>query len=187
MKGFVYMGSLTMKNAELICFCFYLLANLVAVASSDEGSTTLDVSNKKVKRLVVTSSQIGYRNTLLFYTFEDQKIVLKVMVDNQDKKFPVTATIYQFADDASAEGLDKWLNNQHSDGLYPEVPEPLATSKVPADCCKILSQKRVGQEKQPFGVYDNYSVEFQLKGVPELSGVRLRDFKATASVYIKTE
>lgn len=173
-----------------ICFCLALLATLAAVTNGDEGageSKILDPADKQVNKLTVTSSQIGYRSTLLFYTFNEKKAVLKVLIDNKNKDFPVSATVYTFAEDVTEEGLGKWLNNQHSDGLFVDVPEPVAIGKVPADSSKALSHKLVGKEKQFFGNYDKYSVEFQLSGVPERNGVQIKDFKDTATVYVKTE
>ena len=74
--------------------CLTLLVATAAVALGGEGSgkaKILDPADKQVKKLAVTSSQIGYRNTLLFYTFNDQKTVLKVLIDNKNKDFPVEA------------------------------------------------------------------------------------------------
>jgi len=39
----------------------------------------------------------------------------------------MTATVYIFDDSVTEDGLKKWLNNQHSDGLFVDVPEPTST------------------------------------------------------------
>ena len=39
------------------------------------------------------------------------------------------------------EGLKKWLNNQHSDGLFPEVPIPTSTGELPAGVCAVTGHK----------------------------------------------
>lgn len=173
-----------------ICFWLTLLATTAEMThgGEDSGKTTvLDPAKKQVKKLTVTSSQIGYRSTLVFYTFHEEKAVLKVLIDNKNMDFPIAANVYVFAEDTSDEGLAMWLNNQHSDGLFPEVPNPVAMGKIPAKSCKVLSHKVVGKEKQPFGNFDKYSVEFQFKKVPATKGVQIKDFKDTAPVYVKSE
>lgn len=167
-----------------------LLATLAVVAHGAEGSgkaKVLDPAGKAVKKLVVTQSQIGYRNTLVFYTFPQQQAVLRVSIDNQNTNFPFAATLYTFADDVTDDGLAKWLNNQHSDGLYPDIPEPTATSEVPAKSLKLLSHKRMGQEKAFNGTYDKYTVEFQMSKAPELKGTIIKDFSETVPVFVKTK
>lgn len=178
-----------MLSSQCVLFCLVLVFALSAVVQADESpkdSNVLDPTGEDVKKLVVTSGQLGYRNTLVFYTFADQHAVLRVVIDNKSTDFPLGATLFQFDKKATADGLAKWLNNQHSDGLYPEVPEPIATAKVPAKHGKVKSFKLDKKETQPFGTYDKYTVEFALNDVPRLGGMKIKDFKDEATVYIKT-
>jgi hypothetical protein len=172
-----------------VCVSALLLATLAVVAHGAEGSgkaKVLDPADKQVKKLVVTQSQIGYRNTLVFYTFADPKVILRVTIDNQNTDFPVAATLFTFAADVTDEGLAHWLNNQHSDGLYPDVPEPTA-SEVPAKSLKAVTHKRVGQDKKFNGTFDKYMVEFQISGAPELKGTQIKDFSDSVPVHVKTK
>jgi hypothetical protein len=173
----------------------YLLACCVAVCAmslsvsvvtgAEPSDGVLDPTAKSVEKLTVTSSQIGFRDTLVFYTFKDQKVVLKVSIDNKSKKFPVSGIAYLFADDVTEEGLKMWLNNQHSDGLFPEVPEPVTTVKIPADACKVATAKYVESVKETFGEYDKYTVEFEIRDIMKIGPFVFEGLEDEATVYLK--
>ena len=137
-------------------------------------------------RLEVRYSQIGFRDTLLFYTFTEQNAVLKLQFGNKDKTFPVKGTLYFFADTTTEEGLKKWLNNQHSDGLFPDVPEPISLHKLPADICKVTSHKLIDRSKQAFGEYDNYAVIFKVIAYADMKSVKLKEFSGETKVHVKS-
>jgi len=127
---------------------------------------------------------IGKRNTLLFYTFKGQKAILSVIINNNDTKFPVTAVVYQFADDVTGESLAKWINNQHSDGLYVDAPEPTANFPVPADACSVLSHRLMGRTKHHNGEHDTYKVKFQIGEFSKERVFKLKTFTDEAKVHI---
>jgi hypothetical protein len=179
-----------MIHQQRVCLSVPLLATLALVAHGAEPTgkaKLLDPADKEVKKLVVTQSQIGYRNTLVFYTFPEQQAVLRVSIDNKDTTFPLAATLYTFAADVSEDGLAKWLNNQHSDGLFADVPEPTATAEIPAKSLKLIAHKRAGQEKVFNGTFDKYMVEFQMSMAPELKGAQIEDFKDSVPVFVKAK
>ncbi len=171
--------------AALTCFasiavCFALLAPANA---AEEAPKSLEVT-KKTKKLEVRHGQIGFRSTMLFYTFADQKAVLKVHIGNRDKTFPVTVTAYVFDKDVTADGIGKWLNNQHSDGLFPEVPEPIKTIKLPAKSGKVTAHKLTGETEQFNNIWDNYDVTVEVKTYAG-EGVKINGFKAETKVHVK--
>ncbi|MEE2990447.1 MAG: hypothetical protein VX715_07520 [Planctomycetota bacterium] len=170
-----------MLRYALSCFLLAVLTN------SALAGQMLDARGTQVQKLEVSSSLGGFRNTLIFYTFQDQKAVLKIVIDNKSTKFPVAATLYTFAENVTEEGLKKWLNNQHSDGLFVDVPEPTANHKIAAGSCKTLSHKFIDQAKSPFGKYDNYSVAFQIRRVAKTGKFRVKDFTDKATVHLKTD
>lgn len=98
----------------------------------------------------------------------------------------MTGTIYRFADSVKEDDLNKWLNNQHSDGLFPDVPEPISTHTIPETVCKVTSDKLIDHSKQPFGEYDNYSVTFDVKDYTDKS-ITLKGFSDTTKVHVKTK
>ena len=96
----------------------------------------------------------------------------------------MTGNIYVFAADATAEGIDKWLNNQHSDALFPFVSNPVATHPIPAEFVTVTEQKFVAQEKLGLGEFETYDVKFVLKDFEEKSGIKIKGFSGTTKVHI---
>jgi hypothetical protein len=173
----------TMKRgamSALLVFCFAGLACAEGAAKK-----SLEVKTTTA-RLEVRHSQIGYRSTLLFYTFAEQQTVLRLQFGNQDKTFPVTGVVYVFDKTVTAEGIKKWLNNQHSDGLFPDVPQPNATIKIPAKVCTVTSNKLLDNTKQRFGEFANYAVTFEVKDYTDKTTIKLKGFKGETKVHVKT-
>ena len=169
-----------------------ILLTFVAAASAwAEGPAAKPIRvlavDKDTPKLEVRYSQIGFRDTLLFYTFAKQRAVLKLRFGNQDKTFPASATFYLFDDDVTEEGMKKWLNNQHSDGLYPDVPEPTSTHQAPAKVCQVTSHKFIDHSKQTFGEYDTYDVAFQVNDYADMMTVKLKGFAGETKVHVKTK
>ena len=129
---------------------------------------------------------VGPRDTLVFFKFIDQKAVLVVNIDNKTKKFAVTATVYLFALDVTEKGMAKWINNQHSDGLYPDVPEPIAIQKIDPKNCSMISHERVDSPKDGFKGYDRYTVKYGIAAVKKKGVFELKAFTAEARVSLKT-
>jgi hypothetical protein len=153
-----------------------------------QAGVTIDAGAAGVARIEVTSSMLGLRDTLRFYVFEDAKAVLRVQIDNKNTKFPVSGKLYVFAKDASAEGIKNWINNQHSDGLFPDVPEPTSTHEIPAAACKSTSHERVKDvEGGPSGIFTRYNVKFEIKDVPAFGDIKIKDFTDTAAVHVKIQ
>lgn len=167
-------------------FIFFITSLAYAEGKEDKSLKALEVT-KSAPKLEVRDSQIGYRDTLLFYTFTGQNAVLKLQIDNKDKSFPMAGTIYIFADSVKEDDLKKWLNNQHSDGLYPDVPEPISTHKIPQKICTVTSHKLIDRTKQSFGEYDNYSVTFDVKDYADKKKVTLKGFSDTTKVHVETK
>ncbi|QDU21001.1 hypothetical protein [Urbifossiella limnaea] len=164
-----------------------LLAVFVTTATADEppkGAAPLDLSGKTVQRLEVSQSQIGFTSTKVFYTLADRRVVVVIDIDNGKKGFPVSGKVCQFAKEATPEGMAKWLNNQHSDGLFPDVPEPAATVKLPADACRALESKLLGQKTVNGTTYNEYRVEIKFAETKVNDQVRLQEFKDSVKVYV---
>ena len=171
--------------SSLLTLCIAGLA-FGSEEAPEKASKVLEI-NKLTQKLEVRQSQIGYRDTLLFYTFNEQKTVLKLQIGNRDKTFPMTATVYIFDDSVTEDGLKKWLNNQHSDGLFPDVPEPISKHKVPAKFCEVTSHKLIDHTKQQFGEYDNYAVTFEVKDYADEMSIKLKGFSGDTKVHVKTK
>tara|TARA_B110000908_G_scaffold95791_1_gene113345 strand:+ start:356 stop:1414 length:1059 start_codon:yes stop_codon:yes gene_type:complete len=159
----------------------------ISVASAEDAkpSKILDIKAKHCLKTVAAYSMMGPTSTGIYYTFTDKKVVLLVTIDNKSKDFPVSAKIFTFADDATQKGLEGWVNNQHSDALFPDVPNALETHQIPAASCKVISKKLVETTEIRNTEYENYSVEFQLKNVPIIDGIKLNDLSDVAGVNVK--
>jgi hypothetical protein len=164
-----------------------LLAVFVTTGAADEppkGAAPLDLSGKTVQRLEVSQSQIGFTSTKVFYTLGDRRVVVVIDIDNSKKGFPVSGKVCQFAKEVTPEGMAKWLNNQHSDGLFPDVPEPKVTVKLPADACRSLESKLLGQKTVNDTTYNEYRVEIKLTETKVNDQLRLQEFKDSVKVYV---
>lgn len=161
---------------------------LLGVAPLPAAETTIDPKAQTTVKSQVTQSMMGYRDTMLFYTFAAEKAVLVVYINNKSEKFPMTGKLHVFAKETTAEGIGKWINNQHSDGLFPDVPEPVATHAIPAESFTLASQKKVEAIKEEHsGSFNRYNVEFKIQNVPAIGEIKIKDFTDTADVFIKTD
>ncbi|MFN8857669.1 MAG: hypothetical protein ACK50P_19025 [Planctomycetaceae bacterium] len=172
-----------MFNRKLSTVALILLATFAMIVTAGE-PTPLDLTGKKVQRLEVSASLIGYTSTKVFYTLGDDRVVVAVQVENSKKGFPVTGTVYQFAKDVTLEDMGKWLNNQHSDALFPDVPEPKVMVRLPAESCRTLESKLLGQKRANETTYDEYRVEVKLAEAKVNEQFRLKEFKDTVKVYV---
>jgi hypothetical protein len=145
------------------------------------------LDGEKAEKIEIRHSMIGFRNTLLFYTFKDQQAVLVLSIGNKDDTFPVTGKIHLFDEAATGESLKKWINNQHSDGLFADAPTPVFTEDLPKGVCKVTSQKQTGMSKSPTGpiMFKNYEVKFSVKPHTIGKKCKLSEFTGTAQVHVE--
>jgi len=67
-----------------------LLVALIFYSAALSTGKGLDVTGDGVKKIEVTSSMMGYRETLRFCVFEEEKAVLRIRIDNKNTRFPRT-------------------------------------------------------------------------------------------------
>jgi hypothetical protein len=89
----------------------------------------------------------------------------------------------------TAEALGKWVNNQHSCGLFPGVPEPTLSTKLPDGTCAVTARELTGQEKQPKGeeVFGDWKVKIAVKGQRVAGKFHFPAFEDEANVFVKSE
>ncbi len=195
-----------MNTGALKLTMFLLAALLVGGCSSDsdpdyqaarEGDDPptlgepreLDVTGDNVSVLDIESyySLYRYGPTLKIYHLKDQNVVLKISIDNTSTDFEMDVTVAMFADDLPDEDLEKWINNQHSDGIYPDAPEPLATFDLPEQSHSVTSHTLIDQSAGQNGdEYDNYALELYVDNVSEEDVFYLMSFVADAVVHVQT-
>jgi hypothetical protein len=169
-----------------------LCATLLSVCWGGKAApltTDLTVSDD-VARYQSATSMVGFRDkTLLFYTFKQRRAVLKLVVDRKT----VSGTLYIFSPQATPEGLAKWVNNQHSDGLFVDPAQPVGRHNLPAEKCRIKSSKLVGQVAAPNGEFNKYNVSFSISesefetDEDPAREFRLGEFSGTSQVHAKAE
>ncbi|MBT8038054.1 MAG: hypothetical protein KJO21_10965 [Verrucomicrobiae bacterium] len=146
------------------------------------------LDGQTAQKLEIRHSMMGFRNTLLFYTFKGQQAILQLSIANNDESFPVTAKIHLFDKKTTEKGLKKWINNQHSDGRYPNIPTPIFTHVLPSDSCTVTSHKQTGTTQNPGpggGTFKNFAVTLSIKAIDTEEKFKLAAFTDTAQVHVK--
>jgi hypothetical protein len=163
------------------------LTLFTAVSVSHAAPKELNISDSKnVIKNVVTHGMMGASTqTLVFYTLNNAKAVLTLRVDGQDPSFPVHSRLFLFADGVDSEGLGKWVNNQHSDGLFPEVPEPAKIIDLPVGTAVVTSKKPAGESKQHNGTFEKYEVTITVLPPDLGEDYSLAGFSETVPVFVK--
>lgn len=149
--------------------------------------TILTLKGKQVQRKEVASTETGLTSTSVFYTFEDERVVVSIHIDNARNGFPVTGKACWFANDVSPEDMAKWVNNQHSCARFPNAPTPQATVPLPADACRSLQGELLGQKTVRGTTYNEYRVEVAIADFNVNDQYRLQAFTDTASVYVAAQ
>ncbi len=165
---------------------------IVKVASIEAGTAMpdlpiLDIKNDDVKKLEVSQTFGGFRETQIFYTFLNQNLILKVRIDNKNKDFAVTGKVIVFPKSTTAEGLAKWLNNQHSDGLFPNIPQPISTLDLPNQLCRSTNPKFIKEIESTLGNFNSYSIDFEIKDVEKIGDFAIKGFSGKAKVHLKNK
>lgn len=148
-----------------------------------------ELAFKDAKKEQVRHSMIGLRDTLLFYTFAEKAAVLVLRIDNTAAPLPVSATVHLFAPGTTAEALGKWVNNQHSDGLFIDPPEPTASVKLPDGTATVTAREQVVGEMQMLNgdVFADYKVKLTVKEHREAGKFHLPASEDEANVFVKMD
>lgn len=130
-------------------------------------------------------SLLAHGPTKKFYVLPEAKVV--VVVATVDGKADASATIHVFPADVSAEGIAKWINNQHSDALHPDVPMPLRSVLVPADRFHAKAGPPLDHEKGEQGdEYDRVRVEFTIDAFED-GDVKVEASRGSLDAFIRTK
>ena len=166
-------------------FCLLLAIGSVSNADDTEKSSVLNPKSKSVKKIESNSSFGGYTKTSIFYLFGKDHAILRIVIDNSDEEFSTTGMIYKFEDEVTEEGLKKWINNQTSDALFADAPEPKSRKSIGEGVCKIKERKLLSETSDRNGKFKKYEVEFQVVKMGLVSGFGIKSFKEKATVYLK--
>jgi len=137
----------------------------------------------------VNMTQIGFTSTRIFYTFEAAKAVLVIHIGNRTADFRSTGTLTIFAPDTDAEAIAKWVNNQHSCGLFVDPAKPTTVHQLPEGIASVIRREHGGQQVNPGDQtpYSQYKVRIAVKESQVEGQFRLQAFEDDAHVYLKVE
>lgn len=145
------------------------------------------LAKKGSEKVEIQTSMIGVRDTLVFYTFKEQRAVMVLSINNKDERFPIGGKVHLFDKAVDKSALKKWINNQHSDGLYADVPKPIYSGDLPKGICKVTAHKKTGKGKvggpRPTG-YTEFTVNLSVKDHGVDGKFKLSAFKDTARVFV---
>lgn len=161
-------------------------------ASND--SRLVDVSSEvDITTVASYYSLYEYGSTQKFYHFLDDQIVLTVHVDNASNDFSagVEVSVNVFNKSETIGSIDKWINNQHSDGLYGDAPEPVSTFSLPENKYSIVSSALIDHTVEDSGnEYDNYMLEIYIDDYIQESidnaDIHILNFTVETNVHVIT-
>lgn len=189
-----HISTTTVLTAMFACLCAMPMA---AIAEEEESKTPatapaaaerpLDL--KGAKKETIRHSMIGITSTRVFYTLPEQKAVVVVHIDNATAAFPTTGTVVLFASDVTEEGISKWINNQHSCGLFVDPAEPVFTGKLPEDALTIIAREPVGpaENRPDQPPHMDFKVKVAVKAHQETGKYKLAAFEDEVGVFLKVE
>lgn len=161
-----------------------LAAAPAAIAVERVVEITPDTKGLEVNRYF---SPEAHGPSLKFYAFPEERIVVVVRVEPTPGVIATTATINVFPASTVAEGLQKWINNQHSDALHPDVPSPERRIDVQPD---MLNTKIAGPLDHEVGdggdEYDRHRVDFTIDALTD-GDVRLKASRGSVDAFVRTK
>ncbi|MDX1680031.1 MAG: hypothetical protein R3242_04795 [Akkermansiaceae bacterium] len=167
---------------------FFIFCALLTLCSAGTASAR-DLDVAAAQKQEIRHGQIGPRDTLIFYTFADQDAVLQLDIKHEGGKFTLTGKVQLFKEGTGAEEIGKWINNQHSCGLFPDVPKPEATVALPADALSVVESKlKEGAEMPESPVtgdkFQDYALKIEVSEL-KMDGFRLKSFAADTGAFVK--
>ena len=173
-----------------ICAAAALLISLAACEAIDSGSaaTGQPVLSRDEARIVNVDqyfSQYMYGPTLRLYDYGDANVVLALRFSNRQAPVTYTAALHEFAPGTSRKAIARWINNQHSDALYPDAAEPMRTTNVMTSV-SIRSEKLVSDSPKPGRsgeTYQEYELTFRIRPINTQAGL-LAGFTDKATVHV---
>lgn len=149
---------------------------------------TIALEQAKVITVDQYFSTYLYGPSLRLYHYQEDNVILTLRFSNRQSPIQFTAALHEFASTLSTKQIAKWVNNQHSDALYGDAPEPEKTTNI-QDRVKITStikstknpiQGRTGES------YDDYKITFRVRPI-ETKNSRLAGFTDTATVHVRRQ
>jgi hypothetical protein len=170
----------SVRTAALTLACLVVAG--VAAAVERRIAITADTPATEVNRYF---SPLAHGPTQKFYVLPESRIV--VIVATVDGKAEASATIHLFPADVAAEGIAKWINNQHSDALHPDVPLPIRSVAVPPTHFHATVGRPLDHETGQQGdEYDRVRVDFTIDAFKD-GDLSVEPSRGSLDAFIRTK
>lgn len=162
-----------------------LMTSLATQATSPRQrivSLTAETPSKEINRYF---SLAAHGPTQKFHMLLEDRAV--VIVRTADGTSTASATVVLFAEDATIEGMERWINNRHSDALYPDAAQPLVSIDVPDDAFHAEVGPVLAHEVGDGGdEYDRVHVDFTIDAF-ENEHLQFRPCTGGLDAFIRTK
>jgi len=146
---------------------------------------TADTAGREVNRYY---SPQAHGPTRKFHVFPEQRVVVVVNVNPASADaIDTTVVVHLFAAGTDADALEKWVNNQHSDALFADAPQPQRSITVARE---RLHTKVAGPLEREVGdggdEYDRYRVDFTIDGFTD-GDLTVKPSQGSAAAFVRTK
>ena len=177
-----------LMNAAAVAIAFVAAAEILPHAhAAAEASPprrvdiAADTPSMEVSRYF---SLLAHGPTQKFFTLTKHRVVL--VLSTRDGTADLQGMVYLFDPAASAESLEKWLNNQHSTALYADAAEPVQAVTIPAEKLRCDVSPPIEHEVGRSGdEYDQVRVSFTVDSYAD-EFVNIQGFKGSLDAFIRT-
>ncbi len=149
-----------------------------------EMKTPADTSKPEIVTVDRYFSPYSFGPLMRLYNYEADNVILKVRISNDALNLPIKATLYQFDPLEDDKAIAKWINNQHSDGLYPIVAQPIQQQDVSNEI-KITSvgkgQEVIGQRGE---IYSKHEITYLVEEL-KIGSFMINSFADTVYVHVR--
>lgn len=126
--------------------------------------------------------------TRKFYVFPEQRVVVVVYVKPAGADaIETTVVAHVFDAREDADGIEKWVNNQHSDALFPDAARPRRSVTVDRG---HLHTKVAGPLEHEVGgggdEYDRYRVDFTIDEFTD-GDLTVKPSQGSAAAFVRTK
>jgi len=123
--------------------------------------------------------------TKKFFLLAEERVV--VLVATADGTADAGATVFLFPEETTLEGMERWINNLHSDALFPDAAEPSASLELPDRVFHASVGPALEHEVGPGGdEYDRVRVEFSCDAFED-GAISIKPSRGSLDAFIRTK
>ena len=146
---------------------------------------TADTAGHEVTRYF---SPYAHGPTQKFYVFAEQRVVVVVHVNPAGAdRIDTTVVAHVFDADEDLDAIQRWVNNQYSDALFADAPQPRRSITVARE--QLHTRVTGPLEREPsiyFDQYDRYRVDFTIDGFTD-GDLTVQPSQGSAAAFVRTK